>query len=451
MADPAKDILIYLVFIIINFILYGFGEASRCVNYSDVEKKAEDGSKSAKKLLRIIDSPKKYVRTVHVMTIAMAMVVGHHHVSNYMPKVEMFLVEKLSLSMYLTDAFIVFLSYMAVGIYLMLLILSIGVIVPKNFGKKYCMAMSVGLVNVVGVIMFVLTPITGLINFFANLILRVVGIDPKGFEDNVTEEEIVSIVNEGHEQGVLMASEAEMINNIIELDEKEAADIMIHRKNIIALDGETTLRDCVEFILQQRFSRFPVYMENIDNIIGIMHLRDAMVFSKQEGMEDKRICDIPKLIREADFIPETRNVDTLFKEMQSNKTHMVIVVDEYGQTAGLVAMEDIIEEIVGNILDEYDEEENNIVEESEDVYIIKGSTTLEELEDRFEIKFDEEDFDTINGYLIAKLDRIPEEDDKPVCEISGNTYEVLSIKNKMIENIRMTLSKKTEEESEEEA
>lgn len=446
MDDPAKQMIIFFIFILINAILYGFGEAIRQVNYNELERKKEDGSKTAGKVIKIIDNPKKLILTIHVVTISMAVVVGHYQVERYKDVVENFLAEKFAL--YLTDAFILFLSYLAVGFYLIMLMIAFGVIVPKYLGKKHSMGWSMGLVKIINALMTILTPVTGIINFLAELVLRIIGIDPKDTDDNVTEEEIVSIVNEGHEQGVLMASEAEMINNIIELDEKIAADIMIHRKSIIAIDGDSTLKEAAEFILNEGISRFPVYKDNIDNIIGIMHLRDAMKFYYNSELQNTKINQIDNLIRKADFIPETRNIDRLFKEMQSNKTHMVIVVDEYGQTAGLIAMEDILEEIVGNILDEYDEEENNIVKEEENIYLIKGSTTLEELEDRFGLKFEDEEYDTINGYLIAELDRIPEDDDKPVVDIEGNTFEVLSIKNKMIDSIRMTLKPQEQNESE---
>ncbi|MBE5940577.1 MAG: HlyC/CorC family transporter [Lachnospiraceae bacterium] len=451
MDHPAVGIIILGIFIVINGILYGFSEAIRIVNQSELEKKEEEGSKAAGKVIKLAEKPEKLINTIHIVSSTMMLCVGFFHVLKYEPKLEAFLASKFAL--YFTDAAIVATSYILVAIYFLLLMIVLGIMLPKRIGRKYNVALSLGLVGIVRMLMIIFTPVTFVFTFFLNLILRIIGIDPKAIEDNVTEEEIVSIVNEGHEQGILMASEAEMINNIIELDEKDASDIMIHRKNIIAIDGDMTLKETVEFILEEKISRFPVYKDNIDNIIGIMHLRDAMqMFYGKENTEyaDMKVCDIPEIIRKADFIPETRNVDILFKEMQSNKTHMVIVVDEYGQTAGLVAMEDILEEIVGNILDEYDEEENNIVTEGENVYIVKGATTLEELEDAFGLTFDEEDYDTINGYLISKLDRIPEEDDKPVIEIDGNTYEVLSIENKMISTIRMTLCIKDSEEDENE-
>ena len=183
-------------------------------------------------------------------------------------------------------------------------------------------------------------------------------LNPSSHEEDVTEEEIISMVNEGHEQGVLRASEAEMINNIFEFGDKEAKDIMTHRKNLIAIDGELSNNDAVPFIIDNSKSRYPVYLDDIDNVIGVLHIKDAFAFAQKNEVFRSSIKDIPGLIREVDFVPETLNIHTLFKMMQAKKSHMVIVVDEYGQTSGAVAMEDILEEIVGNIEDEHDEEES---------------------------------------------------------------------------------------------
>ena len=161
--------------------------------------------------------------------------------------------------------------------------------------------------------------------------------NPSVHDDDVTEEEIKSMVNEGHEQGVLLASEAEMINNIFEFGDKEAKDIMTHRKNLIVIDGNLSYNDAVSFIIENSKSRYPVYLDDIDNIIGVLHIKDAFAFAQKNEVFRTSIKDIPNLIREVDFVPETLNIHTLFKMMQAKKSHMVIVVDEYGQTSGAVA------------------------------------------------------------------------------------------------------------------
>lgn len=262
----------------------------------------------------------------------------------------------------------------------------------------------------------------------------------KSKDENVTEEDIMTMVNEGHEQGVLESSEAEMITNIFEFDDKEASDIMTHRKNIIALDGSMTVKDAARFVLKEgKNSRFPVYGKDLDDIIGTVHMRDVLVHAENVQESRMAIANVPGVMRPAHFIPETRNINSLFKEMQSQKIHMEIVIDEYGQTAGLVTMEDILEEIVGNIMDEYDVDEEFIVQ-SGDGLLMSGMTPLEDAQEALGITFPEEDldtYDTINGLLISRLDRIPQEEEQPEVRYMGLLFEVVKVENKMIHSVRV--------------
>ncbi len=238
-----------------------------------------------------------------------------------------------------------------------------------------------------------------------------------------------------------------MISNIFEFSDKQAQDIMTNRKAMVCIDGNTTLQEAVNFMLDMNNSRFPVYLDNIDHIIGILHIRDAMKKLSEHTDDDTPLRKTRGLLRSPRNVPETRNIDSLFHDMQKSKTQMVIVIDEYGQTAGLVSMEDIIEEIVGNIMDEYDEDEDYIEATSnEDEFIIEGKTPLEDLEDRFGIKFENDNFETVNGLLISKLDRIPEEGEDFTAEIEGYSFKILSVKNHMIQSV---LVKRIKEEKSE--
>ena len=212
---------------------------------------------------------------------------------------------------------------------------------------------------------------------------------------------------------------AGLIRNIFRYMDKDAKDIMTHRKNIVAIDGEQPLEDALKFMLDERFSRFPVYHEDIDEIIGIIHLRDAMSGYLDEAKRNRPMKELKDYIRPVTYIPETKSIDTLFKEMQSAKNHMVIVLDEYGQTSGLVAMEDILEEIVGNILDEYDEEDEMIQKQNDGSVIANGMTELEDLEDLIPVTFEKEDYETLNGFLIDELEHIPGEDERCVVDYEG--------------------------------
>ena len=278
-------------------------------------------------------------------------------------------------------------------------------------------------------------PLTALISVTAGGILRIFGIKGAGRRTDVTEEKILSMVNVGHEQGILEANEAEMINNIFEYGDKEAKDIMVNRNNMVCIESTMTLQEAAAFIVDAHNSRFPVYDGTIDHIIGILHLKYVMLMQMNSRMKSRPIGKIKGLLREPRFITEKRKIDDLLRVMRSEKIQMVIVVDEYGQTAGLVALEDILEEIVGNIEDEYDEEASYIVKRDIDSYVIQGKMPLEELEDQLKISFDEEPFDTVNGFVISRLEHIPEEGEDFEFEYEGYVFRILEVKDRMIQSV----------------
>jgi putative hemolysin len=275
-----------------------------------------------------------------------------------------------------------------------------------------------------------------------NIFKKIIGfLNHQASDDDVTEEEIISMVNEGHEQGILLASEAEMINNIFEFGDKEAKDIMTHRKNLIAIDGELSYNDAVKFIIENNRSRYPVYLNDIDNIIGILHIKDAFAFAQKNEVFRTSIKDIGGLLSEVDFVPETLNIHRLFKMMQAKKSHMVIVVDEYGQTSGIVAMEDILEEIVGNIEDEHDEEEQMIRKNSDGSYTMKGLASLEDVVELLGLPEEEDSFETLNGLLVSLLEKIPNDGEHAKIHAYGYDFLIQKVKDRMIEEVLVKKSK----------
>lgn len=253
--------------------------------------------------------------------------------------------------------------------------------------------------------------------------------------DDVTEEEIISMVREGHEQGTILASEAELIHNVFEFDDKEVKDIMTHRKNIVSLDGSMSFIDAIEFIIDTGKSRFPVYENDVDSIIGVLHIKDAFTFFEKNEVYRSSIKDIDGLIRPVDFIPETVNINDLFKKMQSKKSHLAMVVDEYGQISGLIAMEDIFEELVGNIEDEHDEEENYIRKNDDETFIMDGMTEFSDVKEALSLPVDDDAYETLNGFIISLSDKIPEEGDKTVISAYGYRFSVMSVEDKVIKQV----------------
>ena len=448
-GGPTASIILFVVLILIDMFFYGFGAAVHCLNAKEIEKRAkEEKDRKSRRLAEIIDDPAGYVNTVQLVVTLINIMMGGFYLGLWLKGIRSIITKYMTGSTQETAVVATataLISLFLTVIVLLYILLTFGVLIPKKVASRYPDQWAYLCINPVYLVMKVLTPFTGLVTISANGVLRLFGIRKDEELTDVTEEEIISMVNEGHEQGVLQATEAEMITNIFEFGDKEAQDIMTHRGSMVCVDGDMPLKEAVAFVLAEKNSRFPVYEENIDHIIGILHLRDAVRIHASDEGQNRPIKEIEGLLRKPVFIPETKNIDALFRMMQSSKTQMVVVVDEYGQTSGLLAMEDILEEIVGNILDEYDEDEEYIeATNNADEYIIEGKMPLEELEERFDITFDSEEFETLNGFMISKLDKIPEENEVFDIDVGGYNFKILSVENKMIQSVLVTKIKQEE-------
>jgi Hemolysins and related proteins containing CBS domains len=259
--------------------------------------------------------------------------------------------------------------------------------------------------------------------------------------------DVLIALNEGHEQGTVSQNEVELIHNIFELEETEAKDIMVHRKNLAVLSDDTLLKDAIEYAVQQNKSRLPVYHEDMDNIVGQIHIKDLLVRCMQQSDYDKRIGSLPGLVREIDLIPEITKINRLYKMMQAKKRPLVVVVDEYGQTAGLIALEDILEEIVGEIEDEHDKEIPPIRRLDETSYLIQGFASLEEVAEQLEFELENDmDIDTMNGYVTATIGKIPGEHEQIEFASNGYHFKVTDVENKTIRSVIATKLAGTEKE-----
>lgn len=431
-GSPLIGLIVFLILLILDAVLYGFSIALDNLSDSQIDKKVEEGNKKALWIQRVMDNPYQVLHILQSVMTLVSVTVGIYQGRMY---------GKMIISGYLgteQPMWIQVVCYALVTVIAVFLLVSLGILAPQKIAIRKAEKWAFGLAGPVHVMVIIFTPFGFLAEKLSNLVVRICGMDPNENLDDVTEEEIISMVNEGHEQGVLQASEAEMINNIFEFGDKEAKDIMTHRKNMVAVDGEMKLSEAMEYMLEKNNSRFPVYKEDIDNIIGIVHIKDAMIQSRDSQMLELPLCQVPNLVRGVSFIPETRNISSLFQSMQSQKNHMVIVVDEYGQTAGLVAMEDILEEIVGNILDEYDEEDDMIIEQADGSFLMKGMAPLDEVCEVLKQEYDLEDYDTLNGYLISLIDKIPGDHELFEIQDRGYLFQVLSVENKMIQTVRVT-------------
>lgn len=414
-GSPYIGLIVLLLLVIIHAVFYGFLAALDNQNESALEKSAKEENKRASLLLKLLDTKVSSIHTIQFWMTGMNLLAGSFVIASFgeIRKVEYF-----------------FLYW--------IVLLTVGIYAPSKIAAQKSDTWGMGLCRIVNLFVIISYPFVWILEFVSDILVRLFGVDPKENLDDVTEEEIISMVNEGHEQGVLLASEAEMIHNIFEFADKEAKDIMTHRKNVIALDGTMTFSEALQFMTESSNSRFPVYVDDIDNIIGVLHIKEALQFCTHQEYYEKPIQEIPDLVRKVDFIPETRNINTLFKEMQAEKNHMVIVVDEYGQTSGIVALEDILEEIVGNILDEHDDDEEMILKQLDGSYIMNGMTDFEDVAKLLAIPDEEENYETLNGFLISKIDKIPNDDDQISVNTNGYSFQVLEVENKMIQKVLVT-------------
>lgn len=438
-------IVIFLVFIGIDFVFFAFGAAIQNLNATQTESRMEAGDKKAAKVLKIYNRPTNFVNAIQIMSTLLGFMTGSLVVEKF---------AKFTITAFSTEGFVwIRIIYVLYYVLCLILIVSIGIIVPKRLTVRDAAKYADSLVNIVGLFMICIFPLTFVINLIAKMILKLFSIDMDVSSENVTEEDIMSMVNEGHEQGILESSKAKMITNIFELNDKSSSDVMMHRKGIVYVDGDDTLKTVVDFMLSEGSnSRYPVYGEDIDDIIGILNLKDALILANKGMFLDKKVRNIKGLLRKPYFIPETMSLDKLFKHMQSNKIHMAIVVDEYGQTSGLVTMEDILEEIVGNILDEYDVYEELIIDNKDGTYTVRGMAELEDVAKIVNIDFTEEEldnFETLNGFIVSKLDRIPNDGEKIELQTHGHLFKCDKVENRMIDTVHIEKIEEDKEDKEE--
>lgn len=410
-------IIIFIAIFMLFALIHGFEKAMQGENESLLEKKAEEGDRHAALLLQIMQQQTSFTCIRLVLMFGTGFYVG--------VRIWPLCLEQGNEGLLLVPV-------------MFLLFLIVGIMVPRKMAARKSDFWLNQCPGVIRVILAVFKPLTFFVDVISNLLLLLVGYNLHLNEEDVTAEEIITMVNEGNEQGILEDSEAEMITNIMAFGDKEAGDIMTRRLNIKGFEGHLTLRQIMSYVIDEGKSRFPVYEEEMDNIVGILYLRDAIIYSSQKENLDKPVMEIEGLLRKAEFIPETRKIDRLFQHMQMTKVHMLMVVDEYGQLAGLITMEDLLEEIVGNIFDEYDEVDLPYIEKiSEEVYILDGMAPLNEVEEVLNLEFDTEDIDTINGFLIYKLGHFPEAGEDAVVRMEEYAFTVLQVENKMIQKVKV--------------
>ena len=421
-----------LIFLFILILLNAYFAATEIafisLNDAKIEKQAKDGNKKAKQIQKMLKNPSKFLATIQI-GITLAGFLSSAFASDAFAGM---LAPVLNEWM----PFISIATWQNISIVIITIILSFftlvfGELVPKRLGMKYYEKISFATIGVIKGISVVTAPFVKLLTWSTNLVSKIFGVGEQE-EEIVTEEEIKMMVNQGEEKGSIEENEKELINNVFEFNDIIASEIMTYRTDIYAIEMNEDIYGILDEIDEYKYSRIPVYEETIDDIKGILFLKDILKLVSTR--KEFKIADI---MREAYFVPESKPIDEIFEELQANKMQMAIVVDEYGGTAGLLTMEDILEELVGNIFDEYDDVEVEYKRLDDNTYLIDGSVSLYEMKKILDIELPEGDYETLSGYLIEKLGRLPEEDEHPVIEDEHLTYKIEEYEDRRIKWVKV--------------
>ena len=421
-----------LIFLFILILLNAYFAATEIafisLNDAKIEKQAKDGNKKAKQIQKMLKNPSKFLATIQI-GITLAGFLSSAFASDAFAGM---LAPVLNEWM----PFISIATWQNISIVIITIILSFftlvfGELVPKRLAMKYYEKISFATIGVIKGISVVTAPFVKLLTWSTNIVSKLFGVGEQD-EEIVTEEEIKMMVDQGEEKGSIEENEKELINNVFEFNDIIASEIMTYRTDVYAIEINEDVYEILDEIDEYKYSRIPVYEETIDDIKGILFLKDILKLVSTR--KEFKIADI---MREAYFVPESKPIDEIFEELQANKMQMAIVVDEYGGTAGLLTMEDILEELVGNIFDEYDDVEVEYKRLDDNTYLIDGSVSLYEMKKILDIELPEGDYETLSGYLIEKLGRLPEENEHPVIEDEHLTYKIEEYEDRRIKWVKV--------------
>ena len=421
------SIIILIILILINAFFASAEIAFISLNDAKIDIQAKEGNNKAKKIQNMLKNPSKFLATIQIGVTLAGFLSSAFASDTFADKLAPVLntwIPSLSISTWKSISIII------ITIILSYFTLVFGELVPKRIAMKYYEKVSFASIGVIKTISVITAPFVKFLTFSTNIVSKLFGVTGEE-EDNVTEEEIRMMVDVGEEKGTIEEEEKEMINNVFEFNDKFVSEIMVPRNKIFALDIDMTIAEVIEKLSEDmRYSRIPVYDENMDNIKGIIYIKDLLISNKNKNSK------IKSLVKEAYFVSETKRVNELFQELRKDKKQIAIVLDEYGGTDGMVTMEDILEEIVGEIYDEYDKETDKFKKIDNNTFLFDASIALYDVEKFLDIDIDEEDLDTLGGYLIKKLDRIPKDGEKPIVETEKVTYKIEKVKDRKILKVK---------------
>lgn len=450
MDDPGGIILkliLLLLLILVNAFFAMSEIAVISLNDNKIEKMAEDGHKKAKQVVKLTENSSKFLSTIQI-GVTLAGFLTSASASQTFADMIVKALEGTAIYRTLGASVVSGISIFVITIIMSYFSLVLGELTPKKIAMQAPEKISF---KVVGILLFfskIFAPFVKILSVSTNAVVRLLGYNPHADEETLTEEEIRMMVDVGGEKGVIEDVQKEMINNIFEFDDLDAGDIMTHRTDMTAVDANDPIMDVVKTAIESGYSRIPVFDDDPDNIIGIIYVKDLLRYIG---------TDLPKhamrkIMRTPMYVPESKSCGDLFKEMTSKHTQMAVVVDEYGGTAGIVTLEDIVEAIVGNIQDEYDDEEEEISKINETTFTIDGLTDIDELDEIIGKDLPEGDYDTVAGYIISRLGYLPKEGEHSEVMFENIKFTVLEVENRRIEKVKveiLPLPEKDEDEDDE--
>ena len=435
-SGPVGSMLMQLLFILMLILANGFFASAEIaifsINKNKIKYLSNSGDERAKYLLDMIDEPSKFLTTIQVIiTIFGFLVVAI--VTKTMSQSFDVLLESINMP-YGSIFLAIFIAFV-----LCYLTLVFGIMIPKKMALKNPEKVAMKSAKIINISFKLMKPFINLISCSTNALIGLLGLKEVSYtnvQDKISKEEIKSLVNTSKEQGTLNAYEKDMIESIIEFDNKIAKEVMTPRTEVFAINVNSSIREISSKLLHENFSRVPVYEKHIDNIIGILYMKDFFYEANKIGIDN---MDIRKIIRKSYFVPETKQIDTLFDELKECKKHMAVILDEYGGFSGIVTIEDLIEEVMGDIFDEYDEMSEDIKKIDDKTYLVDGLLSINALNEKLNVNIKTECFETIGGFVVSLMGNIPKNDDSKKIQYNDIVFEVEEISSKRIEKIKLCL------------
>lgn len=430
-SNILPQILLIFILILINAFFASAEMAIVSVNKSKINLLAEEGNKKAILLKRLMEEPSKFLATIQVGITLAGFFASASAATGISEELSKFL-DGLNVPYSSQIAIIIitiFLSYFQ---------LVLGELFPKRVALQNSEIIAMFAVTPIMFISKITLPFVKLLSNSTNLLVRAFGFHTDNLEEKVSKEEIKALIDVGQEHGVINETEREMINGIFEFDDKIAKEVMTPRTEVFAINIDSPIDNIISEIMEEQFSRIPVYEEDNDNIIGILYIKDLFENVLKIGVEN---VDIKNILRSAYFVPETKNIDDLFKELQNTKNHMAILIDEYGGFAGIVTIEDLIEEVMGNIFDEYDESEPDVKKIDSNTFLVNGLLAIDEVNEHLNLDLECENADTIGGFVIDLLGSIPNENEEKTVEYENLIFKIDKVNEKRIEKLKICIQR----------